>query len=171
MCVNLPYMTHARHGHSLIFLPLAMGGGHVYALGELEDSSITYSESVECLFFGASGDPPENSTWKEISPLNIGRAFFGAVVHRCGILIAGGIGVGGAELDTVEVFKRTKIDETGQWSLLSYRMVTAGPVAALIVSRVGIISFGKLTHTQPYMPLFTQRKENLGRGGGSMWST
>ncbi len=116
MCVTLPNMTHAKHGHSLIFLPLAMGGGHVYASGGLEDSFTTYSQSVECLFFGASGDPTENSICKEISPLNIGRAFFGAVVHRRGILIVGGFGAGGVYPDTVEVFQRTKINGFGQWS-------------------------------------------------------
>ncbi len=127
----------------MTFLPLARGGGHLYTIGGLEDSSTTYSQSVECLFFGASGHPRENSAWMKISPLNIGRAFFGVVVHRCGILIAGGIGVGGAYLNTVEVFQRTKIDGTGQWSWLSSRKVIGGPVVGLIVTTVGITSFGK----------------------------
>ncbi len=126
-----------------MYLPLARGGGHLYAIGGLAGSPEEYSRSTEYLTYDSDEGPSQNASWKELRPLNVGRAYFGAVVHRCGIFVAGGIGANGSYLSTVEVFQRTHVDGRGQWSLLTSRMNEATPVTGLVLGKKGIVSFGE----------------------------
>ncbi len=141
--MDLPDLIHGRYGHCLVYLPLARGGGHLYAIGGLAGSPEEYSRSTECLAYDSDESPSQDASWKELRPLNVGRAYFGAVVHRCGILIAGGLGANGSPLSTVEVFRRLNVNGRGQWSLLSSRMNEATPVTGLVLGSIGIVSFGK----------------------------
>ncbi len=141
--VDLPDLIHGRYGHCLAYLPLARGGGHLYAIGGLTGSPEEYSRSTECLTYDSDEGPSQYASWKELCPLNVARAFFGAVVHRCGIFIAGGIGANGNPLSTVEVFQRGNVNGRGQWSLLISRMNKAMPITGLALGREGILSFGE----------------------------
>ncbi len=119
------------------------GRGHLYALGGRDED--TAHASAECLAFtppDSSGNFTFEKKWRLIESMSCPRYHFGATVLCGRVIVAGGVGTFFTNLQSTEIFTRSRFNGAGQWSEVKDGSPEIwGKIEALLPTMFGLTFF------------------------------